>query len=163
MDDGRVPSEPGSREPSPSGSVSAASGFDPSRVRRPGLATRLHEFELALFDIRWVTDRVMGGQQFNAYESAENDEYDDPDDWEYKLCLGPITDARFICPIVGRDRALLVEAAMKVATEAMLERRARDSDGSRNGRDAGERLDPKDDSAGPQDIATPQSDISNVQ
>lgn len=32
MADGRVPSEPGSREPSPS--VSAASGFDPSRIMR---------------------------------------------------------------------------------------------------------------------------------
>lgn len=110
-------------------------GFDPSRIRRPGFATRLQQFEMALFDLPWVADRVLGGHQFNAYESAANDDYDDPDDWKYQLCLGPIGDARFICPLVGRDRAMLVEAALKAATEAMLERRARDSDGSPKGGD----------------------------
>jgi hypothetical protein len=103
------------------------SGFDPTRMERPGMAARLTEFEAAVFGLPWVADRVMGGQQFNAYDCAENDEDDDPDDWEFALSLGPITSSRFICRIVGQDRARLVEAAMKVATEAMRERLSSDT------------------------------------
>jgi hypothetical protein len=96
-------------------------------LARPSMTDRLGEFEVAVFAIPWVAERVAAGQQFNAYESASNDEDDEPDDWEFDLCIGPITDRRFICPIMGQDRARLVEAAMKVATEAMRERLSADS------------------------------------
>lgn len=83
------------------------------------MVDRIAEFETALFGIPWVAERVAAGHQFNAYESADNDEDDEPDDWRYALCLGPITDHRFICTILGKDRAALVEAAMKLATVAL--------------------------------------------
>jgi hypothetical protein len=92
-------------------------------INRPGFDVRLQEFEAKLFDVRWISERVMGGQQFNCYEAAgEGGEEEGAEEREYSLCIGPITDARFICGIEGKERAELVEAAMKVATEAFREK-----------------------------------------
>jgi hypothetical protein len=133
------------------------SGFDPSRIVRPRSDQRVAEFEDRLFSIRWIADRVMAGQQFNCFEAAgEWEDEDEDEDREYSLCIGPITDARYICGVEGRDRAEFLESAMKVATEIFLEKIARDSDRSgeagetRSGSTEGK-------SPGPDGIAKPVS------
>lgn len=83
----------------------------------------LTAFEKALFETRWIAERVIAGEQFNCYELCQSDDDDDDDDLEgrdreYALSLGPITSCRFILTIEGKDKADLIEAALKVATEA---------------------------------------------
>lgn len=84
------------------------------------MSHRAYEFREALAAIPWIAERIAAGQQFNCYESADNDEDDDPCDMRFALCIGSISDHRFICPIVGQDRAHLVEAALKLAAEASI-------------------------------------------
>lgn len=62
-----------------------------------------------------IRERLDKGQQFNCYEFAENSEWDHPDDLEYYLALGPITDFSSIALIDGEWRAKLIEAAFRVA------------------------------------------------
>jgi hypothetical protein len=78
------------------------------------------DFESALAAMPFGEERLAKGEQFNAYESAANDEDDDPDDWEFYLCLGPITDSVQIMGIQGEWRAKLIEAALRVALRSRL-------------------------------------------
>ena len=84
----------------------------------------LVEFEAALQAMPFGQERLAKGQQFNAYECAENDEEGDPSDWEYLLCLGPITDAAFITRIDGEWRAKLIETALRVALHQLRHRQS---------------------------------------
>jgi len=70
----------------------------------------------AVFGLPFAADRIAAGQQFNAYEGAGNDDGDD-EDWAYELCIGPITDRRFIADVGGKSRADLLESALKLAAE----------------------------------------------
>lgn len=126
------------------------SGFDPSRAQRPGFFERLAQFKEALFVSRTISERVLSGQQFNCYEAASNDEDEDPEYWEYRLCVGPVTNAYFICDLTGKDDAELIEAALKVATEAFLEHASAMS--AREGQDP-QGLGAKPASAAPQEDA----------
>lgn len=105
----------------------APSGFYPSRIRRPGFDQRLTEFEERLFNIRWIGERVMAGQQFNAWPTGEEDDETDDEDIPYLMCIGHAADLRLICRVYGRQEAELLESALKVATEAFREKIARDS------------------------------------
>jgi len=91
-------------------------------VTRITFTEALTSFEKALFETRWIAERVLGGEQFNCYELCQSNDDDDDDledeDREYALSLGPITSGRFILTIEGKDKADLIEAALKVATEA---------------------------------------------
>lgn len=60
------------------------------------MSYRVNEFRDALAAIPWIAERIAAGQQFNCYESADNDEDDDPCDMRFALCIGSITDHRFI-------------------------------------------------------------------
>ena len=91
------------------------------------IASAATEFRSALFAMPFGQDRLASGQQFNVYESGANDEDDDPNDWEFYLSLGPITDCVQIMGIEGKWRAKLVEAALRVAMRfdpALLDRLA---------------------------------------
>lgn len=81
----------------------------------------LSAFEQALFVERRVAEGILAGEQFNCYELCQSDDDDDEiddGDREYALSLGPFTNARFILAIEGKGKADLIEAALKVATEA---------------------------------------------
>jgi|SRR5689334_18371492 len=104
-----------------------------SEINRPNFAERREQFGEAIACLPWVAERIAAGQQFNAYEHASNDEDDDPEDAEYSICVGPISDARFLCSVVGRERAKLIEAALKVATEAIRERYPQSARGESEG------------------------------
>lgn len=73
------------------------------------------DFQAVLRAMPFGQERLAAGQQFNAYESAKNDEDGDPDDWEFCLSLGPISDCVHIMRIEGEWRAKLIEAALRVA------------------------------------------------
>ncbi len=88
-------------------------GFDPARI-----ADLLKRFEDALFEQRWVADLIMAGEQFNCYERGGQDDDLDDDEREYRLCIGPVSNARLLFGIEGRATAEMVEAAMKLATDA---------------------------------------------
>ena len=91
------------------------------------MSYRANEFREALASIPWIAERIAAGQQFNCYESADNDEDDDPFDMRFALCIGSISDHRFICPIIGQDRARLIEAALKLAAETAIPRPEREA------------------------------------
>jgi hypothetical protein len=80
-----------------------------------GVDVALAEFAEALAAMPFGQERLTAGQQFNAYESAANEEHEDPRDWRYYLSLGPITDCVQILRIEGDWRAKLVESALRVA------------------------------------------------
>lgn len=93
-----------------------------ARLRAP--FARLEQFEKALFSLRWAAELVMAGRQFNAYDSARNDEDDDPEDCEMIIGVGPVSDFRWFAETTGRDQAAIIEAALKFASEAMRARAA---------------------------------------
>ena len=80
-----------------------------------GVEAAVSEFRDALAATPFLQDRLAKGQQFNAYESADNEDEEDPLDWEYFLSLGPITNCVQIMRIEGEWRAKLIEAALRVA------------------------------------------------
>ena len=92
-------------------------------ITRPNFDARLEQFAEALFGIPWIAERVLAGQQFNTY-ATDDEEALDEEDADFSLCIGPISDFRFICGIEGRSGAAIVEAALKVATEAFREKLA---------------------------------------
>lgn len=84
------------------------------------LRERVSRFQAALDAApAWVRESLKSGQQFNAYESASNDEDDDQTDWDYLLGIGPITDFRCILDLTGKWRADLLEAALKTAVASL--------------------------------------------
>lgn len=98
-------------------------------IVRPNLNARVLEFTDRLMNIRWIAERVLAGQQFNAYLSGNEDEdEEDTDDTEYHICLGPVSDFRVLCTVEGGDTARLIESALKVATEAFLIEAAKQAD-----------------------------------
>lgn len=152
---GRVPDGTGLSSSTEPASRLGPSGFDPSRIERPDFVTRLRDFGDAVVDLPWVFARLHGGQQFNAYEASDNDEDGDPSEWLYLLCIGPITDHRFICSISGQHRARLVEAALKVATEAL-----RDSDQSGEAGQTAKQAGPEGRERGPKASPNPMIALS---
>jgi hypothetical protein len=125
--EGRVPSEPGSREPSPS--VSAASGFDPSRVAVAKL--RYEGVPEQDFERYYVAEAICQACVLFAYPGAP------------KRVVENLRDAFTV--------KCLPEA--EAAINAVRELAASDSDGSAAAARPGTGLDPKDDSAGPEGIA----------
>jgi len=98
-------------------------------ARRDALIQRFVE---AVEQMPWVAERLENQDQFNCYESASNDEDDDPEDWEYYIALGPISDWGYLGELRGEPVAKLIEAALKlgahVAADAMIaEREKRDA------------------------------------
>jgi len=87
-------------------------------VARITLAKAVVQFKAALAAMPVIAKRVDAGQQFNCYEQAGDGYIMHPDDWQYNLCVGPITDAWFVHNVLGERDAALIEAAFKVATEA---------------------------------------------
>lgn len=71
-------------------------------------------FNQAVEAIPFVADRVRQGQQFNAYETTDQDIYE-PEDSRFSLMLGPIYDARWLVDVVGEKRGKLLESAIKLA------------------------------------------------
>jgi hypothetical protein len=72
-------------------------------------------FKAAISAMPWGQTRLANGEQFNCYESASNDEDDDPCDWEYYVALGPISDFVTITGLQSEWRAQLIESALRVA------------------------------------------------
>lgn len=99
---------------------STTTGRTDMSFTRPDFAERLGQFVQST-DIPAIRSRIESGQQFNCYEAASNDEDMDDAKRLFRLCLGPIDNALWLCDINGMDAAMIVEAALKVATEAMRE------------------------------------------
>jgi hypothetical protein len=91
------------------------------KFNRPDFAERLTQF-VSSVDITGVKQRIESGQQFNCYEAASNRQHMRDASRVFRLCLGPVDDALHLCDIQGITAAMIVEAALKVATEAMRER-----------------------------------------
>lgn len=72
-------------------------------------------FREAVDAMPFVAEAVAAGKQFNAYESADNGEDEADEDREYALCIGPITNARYLLDIDGKPKADLLETALKLA------------------------------------------------
>jgi len=87
-------------------------GLQEPALREAELCDRFRE---AVTAIPFVAEAVAAGKQFNAYESADNDEDEDDDDREYSLCIGPITNFRYLLDIDGKQKADLLETALKLA------------------------------------------------
>lgn len=104
------------RKPTPTETPTAAAPDDGLMGRYRDAVER---FRAATLEIPFVAEKLAAGQQFNAYESGDNDEDDEDEDREYSLCIGPITDARWLIDLTGKTRADLFEAAFKVAQFAL--------------------------------------------
>lgn len=72
-------------------------------------------FNDAIGRLPFVAEALAKGYQFNAYESASNDDDADDDEREYQVCIGPVSDFRFLFAVEGMAKADLVEAALKIA------------------------------------------------
>ena len=75
----------------------------------------LEQFREALTNAPAIAERVNAGKQFNCYDRGDDE---DADERPYALCVGPITDSWFVTQVDGDKEAAIVEAALKVATEA---------------------------------------------
>ena len=80
----------------------------------------LRRFEEALSKLRWASERVAAGQQFNAYDRVFSDGKDEGKYCETIIALGPISKFRPIGECLGHDSAAIIEAALKFSTAAML-------------------------------------------
>lgn len=83
-------------------------------------AELVERFREAVASIPLVRDHVDAGDQFNAYESAWNDEDCDDEVREYLICVGPVTNACGITRVDGKGKADLIEAALKLAQHVAL-------------------------------------------
>lgn len=94
----------------------AAQSQPAATVQEVGRGEMIERFRDAVANVPYIIERVAGGQQFNAYESAgDDDEEVEDEDREYRLCIGPISNCRFIADVEGHGRAQVLEAALKLA------------------------------------------------
>lgn len=65
--------------------------------------------------IDWVRERIEKGHQFNAFLASNNDEDDEPDDQEFFIGLGPITDCALMLNVTGGTAANMIADALSAA------------------------------------------------
>lgn len=75
-------------------------------------------FRNALDRIPFAKEAMASGYQFNAYESASNDDDAADNEREYQICIGPISDFRYLARVEGMALSELIEAALKLASLA---------------------------------------------
>lgn len=80
------------------------------------VASRLQGFGDNLGELPNTAAALAKGYQFNAYDSASNDDDDADDECEMLVCLGPITDALLVCRVTGRATANMVADALTIAS-----------------------------------------------
>jgi len=86
--------------------------------RAATLASRLTRFRESVDAIPDVAARLAQGQQFNAYESALNDEDAADEDCTMYLSIGSIDDRRSIVTVEGRTEADMIAHALTFASLA---------------------------------------------
>lgn len=88
---------------------------DGLRALAARIGRRSADFAKAIAEVPHITEALAKGYQFNAYDSAMNDDDAPDEDCLMNVCISPITDARFICQVEGRAIGNMIADALTLA------------------------------------------------